>query len=259
VRTNPPLEQVIPAGEAGRLGWAAFALMAASQVALGALDPAGAARVTVNSLTVAALALASTAFAAERWGWRRALAALAAVATLTLAAEVVGVRSGWPFGRYAYTGVLAPSLAGVPLLVPLAWFGLGLPASQVAAELGGPPAARVAAGAVALTAWDLFLDPQMLAEGCWRWAAAGPYRGVPLTNFAGWLLVGALVMVVIEAVLPARSGRRGPGPLVVYTWTAGAEAFAFAFLFGDAVVALAGGLAMGALAAAAWARRAGHG
>jgi hypothetical protein len=45
----------------------------------------------------------------------------------------------------------------------------------------------------------------------------------------------------------------------VYTWTAGAEAFAFAFLFGDAVVALAGGLAMGALAAAAWSRRAGHG
>jgi putative membrane protein len=95
----------------------------------------------------------------------------------------------------------------------------------------------------------------MLAEGYWRWAAAGPYRGVPLTNFAGWLLVGALVMVVLEAVLPAGSGRRGPAPLVLYSWTAGAEAFAFAFLFGDPGVAAAGGLAMGALAGAAWLAR----
>jgi uncharacterized membrane protein len=237
------------------LGWVAFAVMGAAQLSLGAVDPAGDARVVVNSLTVAAMALASAAFAAGRWGWRRAAAALVAVTGATLAAEVVGVRTGWPFGRYAYTGVLAPTLAGVPLLVPLAWFGMGLPARELAAALVGHGGGRrglavVGVGAAALTAWDLFLDPQMLAEGYWRWLGAGVYRGVPLSNFAGWLLVAAVVMVLLGRLLPAGDGE--PALLGVYTWTAVAETVAFAALFGDPLVAAAGGLAMGVPAAAAW-------
>ena len=46
-----------------------------------------------------------------------------------------------------------------------------------------------------LAAWDVFLDPQMVDDGHWRWADPTPglpgVDGVPLTNFAGWLLVGA--------------------------------------------------------------------
>ena len=34
-------------------------------------------------------------------------------------------------------------------------------------------------GAVALTAWDLFLDPQMTAEGYWRWPRRRPLPGHP--------------------------------------------------------------------------------
>ncbi len=50
----------------------------------------------------------------------------------------------------------------------------------------------VTAGA-ALAAWDVFLDPQMVDAGHWTWADPSPglpgVAHVPLTNFAGWLLV----------------------------------------------------------------------
>ena len=57
-------------------------------------------------------------------------------------------------------------------------------------------------GRPALTAWDLFLDPQMTAEGYWRWTRRGRYRGIPLTNYAGWLLTSVAVMAALEALLP---------------------------------------------------------
>ena len=56
------------------------------------------------------------------------------------------------------------------------------------------PVTRIALGSAALTAWDLFLDPQMVGEGYWVWARRGLYRGIPLGNFVGWFLTGLGVM-----------------------------------------------------------------
>jgi putative membrane protein len=227
--------------------------MAAGQFAIPAAAIASPGRVALNVLVVLAMAVATTIFAAGRWGARPALAALVVVAALTVVAEIVGVATGWPFGRYAYTGVLQPSVAGVPLLIPLAWFGLGLPAREVGARLAGSPAGRVIAGAVAMTAWDLFLDPQMVREGFWRWDADGFYRGIPASNYAGWLLVSLVVMLVFERLLPAATAPERATPLlVVYSWMAGMETVAFLFLFGDPLAGVTGGLVMGGLAAAAW-------
>ena len=53
----------------------------------------------------------------------------------------------------------------------------------------GDAGSRCSLGAAALTAWDLFLDPQMVGEGYWC-GRRGLYRGIPLTNFAGWFVTG---------------------------------------------------------------------
>ena len=74
--------------------------------------------------------------------------------------------------------------------------------------------AFVAVSALAFTAWDLFLDPQMVHWGLWVWDAPGAYFGIPLINFAGWLLVAALITVFARPpALPAKP------LLVIYTLT----------------------------------------
>jgi uncharacterized membrane protein len=211
------------------------------------------------SLIVAALAVASVSFTAVASGWPRALSAAAAAFVLGLAAEWAGTRTGLPFGAYRYTGLLRPDAGTVPLVVPLAWAAMGLPGYAVGATVARTRAGRIAAGAVALTAWDLFLDPQMIRNGVWRWAHPGPYQGVPLSNFAGWLLVSAVLMAVFDGLLRSKSRQitpAHPGLLATYTVMAVLETVGFAVIFHHGrAIALAGAVGMGIPAGLAWARR----
>ena len=212
-------------------------------------------RRALTPVTVAGLGLTTAGSTAARWGrWRTGLAAIATTTT-TFVVEKVGVRTGIPFGRYDYRPAFRPRVSGVPAAVPLAWFSMAVPAREVAhTALGRQSTAprRIIGGALALTAWDVFLDPQMTREGYWSWRRGGRYRGIPVTNFLGWLFTGLVVMTVLESALPAGTPS---APLVTQYAAVGAmEAAAFATFFDDRVVAVAGSLAMLPVAAAAIAR-----
>ncbi len=144
--------------------------------------------------------LAVLAALSEAWGVRRAMSVAAAVAGLALVAEMIGSHTGLPFGQYTYTDRLQPQITGVPVLVPLAWLMMLPAAWAVGARVAGTEHRLrfVGASAAAFTAWDLFLDPQMVAWGFWRWATPGGYFGIPWVNYAGWILVAALITVVIQ-------------------------------------------------------------
>ena len=164
-----------------------------------------------------------------------------------LAVEVLGVRTGAPFGDYAYTGGLGPALLGVPVVVPLAWAMLAYPCHVAGLRLGH----RVLATGWALASWDLFLDPQMVGDGHWRWYDVSPgLNGIPLSNHLGWLLV-ALAMA---ALLPRRPADDRL-PLAVLAWTWASCVLANLVFFDRPAVALAGGLAMGVVVLPALARR----
>lgn len=118
-------------------------------------------------------------------------------------AEFVGSRTGIPFGRYSYTSRLQPQVAGVPVLVPLAWLMM-MPASWAIADVLIPGEHRIAQAAVAaaaFTAWDVYLDPHLVRWGFWRWQRSGAYLGIPLSNFLGWF-AWAFVTTLIVAPPP---------------------------------------------------------
>jgi uncharacterized membrane protein len=191
------------------------------------------------------------------------------------AAEVLGVATGFPFGTYDYAHSLGPLVAGVPLLVPFAWLMMAYPCWLMARRLvsgrlvagrwmAGPSATGrlVATGlttGAAMAAWDVFLDPQMVAAGHWTWADPTPslpgVAAVPLTNLAGWL--GAASVVMCAATAAARRWAPpadGPGPLtaatpvtlVAWTWLGGIVANAV--FFDRPAVAVWGGLLFGLFA-----------
>jgi lycopene beta-cyclase len=143
---------------------------------------------------------------AEAWGARRTVWTFLTVAVLAYLAELIGSSTGVPFGRYYYTSVLQPQWNGVPLLIPLAWLMMLPPAWAVAQIITADTRhARFfpLVAALAFTAWDLFLDPQMVGWNFWVWETPGPYFGIPLVNYLGWVLVsGAITWVVRPARLP---------------------------------------------------------
>lgn len=241
----------------------ALALARASTVvamlAMPAGRSAGPLRQAMSSVVVVSLLATTVLGAAGRWGRGRAGIAITATSLGSAAIEVLGVRTGRPFGRYRYTDALRPQFAGVPIIVPMAWAAMALPARETAhAALGrrSNPRRRVLLGAAALTAWDVFLDPQMVSEGFWRWASPGRYRGIPLTNFAGWFITGLAAMAALELAVPPRE----PVPELVAEYGAMAtmETVGFATVFGDRTVALIGGTAMLPVALIAAARLVGQ-
>jgi putative membrane protein len=234
----------------------------AGMIATPLLPQGGRARRVLSSVVVVGSFTTTTANAVRRWGGGRTAVAATATAAGTTIVERVGTGTGIPFGRYAYTSALQPQVAHVPAIVPLAWFAMGLPARETAhAALGSrsTPVRRIVVGSAALTAWDLFLDPQMVGEGYWRWAKRGVYRGIPLSNYAGWFVTGLGVMVLLEAVLPPADEASDADDALVseYAYMGVMETIGFARYFRDPLVAVVGGLGMLPVATVAVARKLG--
>jgi putative membrane protein len=193
----------------------------------------GSARDTVSWTIVVLGSVLSVVHAALAHGARTALVLLLLVGCTAVAFEAVGLATGFPYGRYTYSDALGPTLLGVPFLVPLAWLMMAWPSWVLAERLARPvpPARRavvrilVAAGVFA--AWDVVLDPQMVQAGYWTWADPEPglpgIDTVPLTNLAGWLLAGIVLMGLLD-LLVARSSVPGAprigaaAPLLALGW-----------------------------------------
>lgn len=168
-----------------------------------------------------------------------------------LLAEAVGTRTGRPFGHYTYSGSLGPAVLGVPAVIPLAWTMMAYPALLAARRIAGTRSARLLLGALALASWDLFLDPQMVTAGHWRWDAVGAalpgIPEIPLSNFAGWAGI-AVAMMAALSLLPDRHGVDDRPMHALYLWTFGSSVLANLAWFRRRAVAAWGGLAMGTVA-----------
>lgn len=202
--------------------------------------------VVVSVVLQAAL---SVMFVYQAAGLRKAAIIVATVAVAAWTAEAAGSKTGIPFGAYHYTVRLQPQLLGVPLLIPLAWMMMLPPAWAVAQRITKRSSglAFVVVSSLAFTAWDLFLDPQMINWGLWTWDQPGQYFGIPLVNYAGWCLVSALITVLARPpALPTR-------PLfVVYTLTWLIETVGLVLFWGLYGPAVAGFAGMGIFVLAAW-------
>ena len=105
----------------------------------------------------------------------------------------------------------------------------------------------IAASAAAMTAWDLFLDPQMVTWGLWVWISPGGYFGIPWTNFLGWLLVSAVITAIIRPnKLPIL------GLLLIYTITWILQTIGLGIFWNLPGPAIVGGVFMGILAILGW-------
>ncbi|MCM8748057.1 carotenoid biosynthesis protein [Thermomicrobiaceae bacterium CFH 74404] len=174
-------------------------------------------------------AVAVLAFGIAKLGLRRTAIFFGCATTLSLASELIGTGTGWPFGNYSYTSGLGYKILDrVPFTIPLSWFYMGLASYLIGIELFRAlkgrlgVAVRLLAGVWLLVVWDLVLDPAMahetLSARFWVWHETGPYHGMPLQNFAGWAFT-ALAFMGLSRLLwrsdPALTGRP-LFPVVVY-------------------------------------------
>ena len=162
------------------------------------------------------------AASAER-DWRSALRFIAVASGLSLAAEYLNTHTGFPYGRYDYIATTRGYelyVSNVPLFVPISFGTVVWAGRALANRANVQPGILILGGAFFAAAIDLVIDPMTLRGGTWflgwlySYRASGPWFDVPLSNYAGWIFVGALILAV-DALFEARAqkmvdARRGP-------------------------------------------------
>lgn len=158
-------------------------------------------------------------------GLRRTLLFGALVWPLAWGAEFSSTRTGIPFGFFHYTGLTRGQelyIADVPFFDSLSFTFLAYAAFCLArGVLTGrsvPIGTRALLAGFLMMMLDVVIDPAAVRGERWflghifYYPEGGVYFGVPLSNFAGWWLVGTVGVTVYEAC--ARGpGTSGPGRL----------------------------------------------
>jgi len=147
---------------------------------------------------------------------RRALGGVGVLVAYTYLIEYVGVSTGWPYGEFAYGISLGPMIGEIPAALPVFFLPIVLNTYVLSLLLLGERAAsrlfRLAVVIPAVVAMDVVLDPAAVSLGFWAYLDGGVFYGVPLSNYAGWVLsaavsVGVLDWTIDRAVLEERLAR----------------------------------------------------
>ena len=202
----------------------------------------------VTILTVIAGALFAYVDASINFGARFANILALVTVSFSFTLEAIGQATTWPFGSYKYSSTLGVSLLEVPIIVPLAWLMMSYPVLIVARKVS--PNWTFLFGGFGLMAWDLFLDPQMVKDGRWKWEFTGahvPFQNeIPLSNAVGWLFSGMILMALLNVVLPKerrKKQNRTKHVEVFLIWTLLSGVIGNLVFFDMPGVALTGGIA----------------
>lgn len=142
---------------------------------------------------------------------RRAISFGIVLVAFTYAIEIIGVRTGVPYGHFEYGVDLGVLVAGVPVLLAVLFVPLAvnayLLALVVAPSITAGRIGRIALSILALISIDMILDPGAVALGFWTYAEGGLYYGVPVSNYLGWLLSATVAIVLIDMAVDVREVR----------------------------------------------------
>jgi putative membrane protein len=112
--------------------------------------------------------------------------------------ESASLRTGFPFGYYRFTDLMGPKLFDLPILLVLAYVGMGYLSWVLAVVIldcknepltGRKIVLLPLAASFVMTAWDFSMDAVWAdIDHAWVWRDGGSYYGVPTSNFFGWFL-----------------------------------------------------------------------
>lgn len=200
--------------------------------------------VTIGGIYAGALAMMLHAY--YSFGLRYVTTYSIVTFVFALAIEQIGVSSGWPFGEHSFGSSLGTYVYKVPLVIPFVWLMLSHPI-LVAARRITQHWAFIYGGAI-MMAWHLFIDPQLAITHGVMWTASGnrvPFESeLPISNPAGWLFAGMLLMAILHFVLPKERRKQGSeftSVDIFLAWTLLAGIVDNVFFFNRPKIALFGG------------------
>ena len=181
----------------------------------------------IPTLTIVALQVLAAAFVAIvhgylTYGSRGLLTFVSLCLIVGSFFESLSLRTGFPFGRYYFTGVMGPQFFGLPALLVLAYIGMGYASWVVGLSILGKFRGSVRRyeiiilplmSAFIMVAWDLACDPIWAnIAHAWVWLDGGPFFGVPISNFFGWYLTAYFIYQMFALYVRTEDLQSQPPP-----------------------------------------------
>jgi uncharacterized membrane protein len=142
--------------------------------------------------------------------------------------ERLSLSTGFPFGHYYFTSFMGPKVLQVPILLILAYLGIGycswvlglLILGYRNQPLTGARVIRLPLlASLIMLAWDLSTEAiWSTIDRAWIWRDGGSFFGVPVSNFLGWYLTAYLFYQAFA--LYSRSTPTQPAPTSRSYWRA---------------------------------------
>ena len=130
-------------------------------------------------------------------GLIKALVSALLILLLSFFIEYVGLKTGFPFGKYTYTDVLSPLVSGIPIAITFAWFSVTVSSYLLTLNLYSKAGIFSASfiSSVLVLSVDILLEPfASFINGFWLWDAGT----IPFQNYVSWLVLGFLFCLIIS-------------------------------------------------------------
>lgn len=133
---------------------------------------------------------------------------------LGMLVEIIGVRTGIPFGSYYYTSRMSLTVFGVPLMIGINWFILtyGLISGVNYLTKNGSFIWKVLLSAALMTFMDLFIEPFAIRHQLWVWESAD----VPIQNYIAWFVVSSIIFSLGFKIIPKERNRVAAFTIIVF-------------------------------------------
>lgn len=153
----------------------------------------------ITALAIVLLAIPSYYFFYRSVGIKSAFIVIGLLSIFAIGIETIGILTGFPYGSFAYADSIPGKLFGhTPWTVAFAWTPLVIGAATFVKRISNSSILKQTLVSTAfLILFDLILDPGAVAIGMWEYGKNGAYYGVPLMNFFGWALSGAIGSFIV--------------------------------------------------------------
>jgi len=139
---------------------------------------------------------------------------------LGFAFEILGINTGYPFGKYYYTDNIKPLIFNVPVVMITAWTVLTAFARQLLMNTKLKDKKLIFIGGLLMVWIDLLIDPVAIGPmNFWIWIDKGCYYGIPLLNFFGWFFVSSMVFIFLIRIKTTNIWHKYIGASIIMFFT----------------------------------------
>jgi bisanhydrobacterioruberin hydratase len=180
---------------------------------------------SISSIFIIFFAIPSYNSLVSHLGYRKGLLVITLLSILPVLIEGFAVWTGFPYGGFEYGSRLGWLLFGlVPPTVSFAYLPILLSSLYIASNYTKNLVSFSIVATIFNLLVDLVIDPAAVHIGFWSYTEGGIYFGVPLSNFIGWLVTGAIYSVLFYLIsgkdsLPLPSGTSVSLIWILSFWT----------------------------------------